>query len=184
MRFQYEEVPLSGAVYHLIADEDIYTPDNQKDEKGNRKIAVIDGVPATQGAVVAVLTTDEEGEASVSDLPLGKYRIEEVEAPEGFVLDEEAKKIELTYADDHTEVVYQDAELVDERVKTELSLIKKNSVNEMPVEGASYGVYATVDIVTADGEILVEADSLIESVKQMKKEKQFLKPIFPWADIM
>lgn len=179
VRFQYEEAPLSGAVYHLIADEDIYTPDNQKDEEGNRKIAVIDGVPATQGAVVAILTTDEEGEASVSDLPLGKYRIEEVEAPKGFVLDEEAKQIELTYEDEHTEIVYQNAELVDERVKTELSLFKKNSVNEVPVEGATYGVYATVDIVTVDGEILVEADSLIESVQTDEEGKAVFEADLP-----
>lgn len=165
VRFKYENAPLEGAVYHLIADEDIYTPDNQKDGEGNRKIAVIDGIPATEGAVVAVLTTDENGEAEVSDLPLGKYRIEEVEAPEGFVLDETAKQVELSYADDHTEVVYENAEFTDERVKTELSLIKKNSVNEVPVEGATYGVYATVDIVSKDGEVLVEADSLIESAE-------------------
>ena len=165
VRFRYEDAPLEGAVYHLIADEDIYTPDHQTDEEGSRKIAVVDDIPATAGAVIAVMTTDENGEAEVSDLPLGKYRIEEVEAPEGFVLDETAKQVELTYADDHTDVVYENAEFTDERVKTELSLIKKNSVSGIPVEGALYGVYATADIESKDGEVLVEADSLIESVE-------------------
>ena len=179
VRFQYEETPLSGAVYHLIADEDIYTPDHQKDGEGNRKLAVVGGVPATQGAVVAVLTTDENGEASASDLPLGKYRIEEVQAPEGFVLDKEAKQIELTYADDHTEIVYENAELADERVKTELSLIKRNSVNEVPVAGAIYGVYATADIVSKDGEVLVEADSLIESAETDEEGKAVFEADLP-----
>lgn len=179
VRFRYEKVPLEGAVYHLIADEDIYTPDHQTDEDGNREPAVIDGIPAAAGSVIAVMTTDENGEAEVSGLPFGRYRIEEVEAPEGFVLDETAEQIELSYADQNTDVVYQNAEFTDERVKTELSLVKKNSVTEVPVEGAVYGVYATVDIASKDGEVLVEADSLIESVKTDEEGKAVFEADLP-----
>lgn len=164
--FRYEEQPLAGAKYELIADEDIYTPDHQNDADGDgRKIAVYNDIPAVSGAAVAVLTTDENGEASVDGLPLGKYHLAEVEAPYGYVLDETAKEIELTYQDDHMEVVYENAEFIDERVKTQLSLIKKNSVSGIPVEGATYGVYATEDILGRDDAVLVEADSLIQSVK-------------------
>jgi LPXTG-motif cell wall-anchored protein len=164
--FQYEEQPLSGAKYELIAAEDIYTPDYQLDADGeNRKVAVYQGIPVVSGAAVAVLTTDENGEAGVSGLPLGKYHLVEVEAPYGYVLDETAKEITLSYQDERTEVVYEDAECIDERVKTELCLVKKNSVNDVPVEGATYGVYATEDIIGKDGSVLVEADSLIQSAK-------------------
>lgn len=164
--FQYEEQPLAGAKYQLIADEDIFTPDYQKDANGeNRKIAVYNDIPVVSGAAVAVLTTDENGEASVDGLPLGKYHLVEVEAPYGYVLDETTKEIALTYEDDHTEVIYENAEFFDERVKTQLSLIKKNSVNQIPVEGAIYGVYATEDILGRDDTVLVEADSLIQSAK-------------------
>lgn len=163
VRFKYENKPLKDAVYKIIADEDIYTPDNQKDEEGNRKVAVINDIPANKDAVIALLTTDEEGKAELNDLPLGKYRIEEEKAPEGFVLDKEAKHIELRYANDHTEVVYESAELLDKRVKTELKLIKKDSVSETPVQGAWYGVYATADIKSPDGEVLVATDTLINS---------------------
>ena len=163
VRFKYENKSLKGAVYKLIADEDIYTPDNQVDEEGNRKVAVINDIPANKDAVIALLTTDEEGKAELNDLPLGKYRIEEEKAPVGFVLDKEAKHIELKYADDHTEVVYENAELLDKRVKTELKLIKKDAVSETPVQGAWYGVYATADIMSPDGEVLVAADTLINS---------------------
>lgn len=126
-------------------------------------IAVYNDIPVVSGAAVATLVTDDKGEASADGLPLGKYHLVEVEAPNGYVLDETAKEIELTYKDDHTEVVYENAEFVDERVKTELSLIKKNSVSEIPVEGATYGVYATEDILGRDDAVLVEADSLIQS---------------------
>lgn len=164
VRFKYEEQPLAGAKYELIADEDIYTPDHQKAASGDgRKIAVYNDIPVVSGAAVATLVTDDKGEASADGLPLGKYHLVEVEAPNGYVLDETAKEIELTYKDDHTEVVYENAEFVDERVKTELSLIKKNSVSEIPVEGATYGVYATEDILGRDDAVLVEADSLIQS---------------------
>ena len=163
VRFKYENAPLKGAVYNLIADEDIYTPDNQKDTSGNRVVATIGGVAAKKDTVVATLTTDEKGEAKADNLPLGKYRIVEVTAPIGYVLDESAKQVELTYKDDHTEVVYEDASFMEERVRTQLSIIKKNSVTEIPVEGATYGVFATVDITGKDGTVLVAANSLIES---------------------
>lgn len=161
--FQYEEQPLEGAVYNLVAAENIYTPDCQLDEEGKRKLEVINGIPATEGAVVATLITDENGEAGIEDLPLGKYRIEEASAPFGFVLCEEAKEIELTYADNQTEVVYENAEFINQRVKTSLSLVKTNATNEVPVSGATYGVYAAEDIPDAEGEVLVEADSLVDS---------------------
>lgn len=45
--FGYEEQPLAGAVFHVIAAEDIYTPDHQTDEDGNRILEVIGGVPAS-----------------------------------------------------------------------------------------------------------------------------------------
>ncbi|MCM1158964.1 MAG: SpaA isopeptide-forming pilin-related protein [Clostridium sp.] len=163
--FHYEEQGLEGAVYNLIAVEDIYTPDHQTVEGGSRELAVIGGVPASAGAVVATLTTDENGEAEIDGLPLGKYRIEEVTAPEGYVLCKEAQEITLAYKDQNTEVIYGSAEFVNARVKTELSIVKHNSVNDVPVEGALYGVYALEDIVGTDGEILVEADSLTDTVR-------------------
>lgn len=163
--FAYENQSLEGAVYHLIADEDIVRADHKKDEEGKDIIAIYNDIPLTKDMVIAELTTDEEGKAEVEGLPLGKYRIEEVTAPEGFVLDEEAKHFELTYADDHTEIVYQNEEYVDKRVKTELTLHKKDAEKDTPVKGAAYGVYATVDITDRNGEVLVAADSLIERVE-------------------
>ena len=63
--FIYEEQNLAGAVFQLIAAEDIYTPDHQKDENGKRTLEMINGVPASAGAVVATLTTDENDNLDV-----------------------------------------------------------------------------------------------------------------------
>lgn len=151
VRFIYEEQNLSGAVFHVIAEETVYTPDHQKGEDGERQPAIINGIPAVKGAVVAVLTTDKNGEVKIEGLPLGKYRIIEVNPPEGFALCEVPQSVELSYADQNTEVVYGAADFVNARVKTELSLIKTDSETAYPVSGAVYGIYAAEDIVKING---------------------------------
>ena len=128
IHFNYEKRDLSGAEFQVIAAEDIYTPDNQKDADGKRVLAVVNDVPATEGAVLATLTTDFEGKAALDDLPLGKYKVVEVKAPDGFVVDPEAKEVELKYKDQETGVVYGEAEFEDIRIKPELSLVKTDSV--------------------------------------------------------
>lgn len=161
--FNYEEQPLAGAVFHVIAVEDIYTPDHQTDENGSRILEVIGGVPASRGAIVATLTTDEKGEASLDNLPLGKYQVVEVQPPKGFAIFEEPKEITLSYADEHTEIIYGEAEFVNARVKPELSLIKTDGVTAYPVAGATYGIYTKEDILSAAGEVLVKADDLVDT---------------------
>ena len=55
--------------------EDIYTADNQKDADGNRIKYY------SKGDLVTTLTTGKDGKATVKNLPLGQYRVVEVEAP-------------------------------------------------------------------------------------------------------
>ena len=161
--FNYEEQPLAGAVFNIIAVEDIYTPDHQTDEAGNRTLEVIGGVPAGKGAIAATLTTDEKGEAAIDNLPLGKYQVVEVQPPSGFAICEEPVEVSLSYEDEHTEVVYGEAGFVNARVKPELSLIKPDSVSTYPVAGATYGIYTKEDIVSVSGEVLVKADDLVDT---------------------
>jgi LPXTG-motif cell wall-anchored protein len=159
IHFNYEKRDLSGAEFQVIAAEDIYTPDNQKDSDGNRVLAVVNDVPATEGAVLATLTTDFEGKATLEDLPLGKYKVVEIKAPAGFVVDPEAKEVELKYKDQDTEVVYGEAEFEDIRIKPELSLVKTDSVTKKPVAGAVYGLYAAEDIYIESGIVKSEVSA-------------------------
>lgn len=163
VRFMYEEQNLSGAVFHVVAEETIYTPDHQKGEDGEREPAIIGGIPAVKGAVVATLTTDEKGEAKIDGLPLGKYQVVEANPPEGFAICEEPQGVELSYADQNTEIVYGTADFVNARVKTELSLVKTDSETTNPVSGAVYGIYAAEDIVKTDGGKLKPAQSASSS---------------------
>lgn len=159
IHFNYEKRDLSGAEFQVIAAEDIYTPDNQKDADGNRVPAVVNDVPATEGAVLATLTTDFEGKATLDDLPLGKYKVVEVKAPAGFVVDPEAKEVELKYKDQETEVVYGEAEFEDIRIRPELSLVKTDSVTKKPAAGAVYGLYAAEDIYIESGIVKSEVSA-------------------------
>ena len=152
--FVYEVENLAGAVFDVYAAEDIYTADFQKDAEGNRILEY------ASGELVGTVTTDENGEAFLSDLPLGSYKIVEVTAPEGFVLNGEAQTVTFTYKDQNTPVIEQEAVFRNERQKVEVSVVKKDAETEATVEGAVFGLYAKEDIL-AHGEVIVKADTLI-----------------------
>lgn len=155
--FVYKTENLAGAVFEVSAAEDIYTADFQKDEEGNRILEY------AAGELVGTVTTDENGEVFLSDLPLGSYRIEEVKAPEGFVLNEEPQIVTFTYQDQDTPVIEQEAVFTNERQKVEVSVVKKDAETQATVEGAVFGLYAKEDIL-AHGEVIVKADTLIGKV--------------------
>lgn len=160
--FVYEDMPIEKACFHLVADEDIYTPDWQRDEDGNRVIASFDGKSLTKGTVVACLETDKEGKASVDGLPLGKYHLEEVQTVDGFTINKEVDAFELAYVDQNTAEITYDSDFVNERVKVMISLLKKDSKTEKPVEGATYALYAAEDITNKAGEVVVAKDGFVE----------------------
>lgn len=152
--FSYQEINLSGAVFDLYAAEDIYTADAQKDEQGNRILEY------AEGTKVATLTTDQEGKASVSDLPLGTYELVEIIAPEGFVKNPEPQKVTFKYEDQNTPVIEQEVLLKNERQKAKISVVKRDAETKKEIKGAVFGLYAKEDIQVGN-QILVKADTLI-----------------------
>ena len=152
--FVYEVENLKGAVFEVYAAEDIYTADFQKDAEGNRILEY------AAGELVGTVTTDENGEAFLSDLPLGSYRIKEVTAPEGFILNDEVQTVTFTYKDQNTPVIEQEAVFQNDRQKVEASVVKKDAETQATVAGAVFGLYAKEDIL-AHGKVIVKADQLI-----------------------
>ena len=152
--FIYERENLAGAEFEVSAAEDLYTADGQKDAQGNRIREY------AAGELVTTLTTDGEGKASLSGLPLGTYRIVETKAPEGFVLNETAQTITLAYEDQDTPVVEQTAEFENELQKAEISVVKKDARSGGVIQGAVFGLYTKADI-TRNGETIVKADTLL-----------------------
>jgi LPXTG-motif cell wall-anchored protein len=155
--FVYRETGLSGVKFEVYAAEDIFTADMQTDSEGNRTRYY------SEGDLVATIVTGEDGKAVLKDLPLGTYKVVEVEAPYGYVLDGEAQTVTFTYADDRTPVIYETLTIINDRQKLSLSVEKKDSETEEPVAGAMFGLYADEDIVNAAGEVLVEAGTCLET---------------------
>lgn len=152
--FSYQEINLSSAVFDLYAAEDIYTADAQKDEQGNRILEY------AEGTKIATLTTDREGKASVSDLPLGTYELVEITAPEGFVKNPEPQKVTFKYEDQNTPVIEQEVLLKNERQKAKISVVKRDAETKKEIKGAVFGLYAKEDIQVGN-QTLVKANTLI-----------------------
>ena len=152
----YEVTGLPGAVYDVIADEDIYTGD------GTLRVA--------KDTVVETLTTGEDGTAQSGLLYLGRYRLEERQAPVGCVLNMEPEYVELTYAGENVEVMQASVGLYDERQKVSVELSKELETDELfglglseEYKDISFGLYASVDLTAADGS-MIPAGGLLEVV--------------------
>ena len=154
--FKYEETGVEGAEFEVYAKDTIYSPDGAKDEAGNPVVRY------EKDDLVANLTTDENGTAVINNLPLGTYYLKEVVAGEKFVLNTEQKEFTLTAEDDTQAVVYEGVTYKNERQKVSASVEKKDSVTGEKLEGVIFGLYAAEDILSNQGEVLVEKDTLLE----------------------
>ena len=149
--FKYEMENLAGAVFAIYAAEDIYTADFQKDDAGNRILEY------AKDTLVAELTTDETGSATIKNLPLGNYRVVEKTAPDGFVHNKAEQNVQFVYVDQDTPAVVESVEFINERQKVEISVEKQDAENGSTIAGAEFGLYAKEDI-KAGGKVIVKAD--------------------------
>ena len=155
--FVYEEKYLKGAAFNVYAAENIYTPDYQKDENGNRQLIY------AKDALVTTVTTGEDGKAVAENLPLGSYYVVEKTAPEGFVLNHDRSDITFVYANQDTPVIEQEVTVGDDRQKVAIQVEKQDAENGATVAGAVFGIYNKEDI-KADGKMIVKADTLLQEM--------------------
>ena len=156
--FQYEMRGLAGAEFEVYAAENIYTADHQVDENGERTIYF------AKDALVATVTTGEDGYATVKNLPLGRYYVKEKNAPESYVLNTVPENVEFSYADQNTAVVKKEISVTDERQKVSITVEKQDQETGKTVAGAVFGIYNSKDIKSADGKFLVKADTLLQKM--------------------
>lgn len=160
--FIYEEQFLKDAVFEVYAAEDIYSPDYQKDADGNRIVVY------AKDTLVTTITTGEDGMAVAENLPLGAYRVVEKTAPDGFVLNPEAAEVVFVYEGQDTPVVEQEVTVGNERQKVAVTVEKQDAENGAVVAGAVFGIYNKEDI-TADGKVIVAADTLLQEMTSDEK---------------
>ena len=155
----YEEGYLAGAVFELRAAEDIVGKDGT--------------LWFHAGDVADTITTTEAGKDASKELPLGRYELVEVSAPEGYLLDGAPHEVELRYENDHTAVVetnvtlgnaYLSAEITLEKEKEDLEIIMdgdhvRQALVNTPGEGFVFGLFADADMHV--GEVTLLADTLV-----------------------
>ena len=157
----YEERYLAGAVFELRAAETVTGGDGT--------------VWFEQGELVETLTTASDGPAASGLLPLGRYMLVEIHAPEGYALDDTPHEVTLDASDAYTPVVEVRAELTNEYLPAEITLTKyketmqamedehgvRQTVITVPGEGFVFGLYNASDI-PYDGGVL-PAGTLVAS---------------------
>ena len=156
----FEERCLADAVFEVCAAEEIVGGDGtiwyQKDE------------------LVDTITTSGTGTDWSKKLPLGKYKLMEIAAPEGYVLSDEIYDAELRYADGHTPLVTVTAKAHNEYLSAEIHLEKEKEILKPYTDANGYirqeltttyglgfvfGLYNADDIHYTDG--MLPADTLI-----------------------
>lgn len=155
----YEEGYLAGAVFELRAAENIIGKDGT--------------VWFHAGDVADTITTTEAGKDASKELPLGRYELVEVSAPEGYLLDGAPHEVELRYENDRTAVVetnvtlgndYLSAEITLEKEKEDLEIIMdsdhvRQALVNTPGEGFVFGLFADEELRV--GDVTLTADTLV-----------------------
>ena len=160
---EYSVSGLSGAVFEIYADENITTPDGT--------------VRYTKDTLVDAITTGEKGTATSKQLYLGKYRVVEKTAPNGFVLNRTVNHIALTYAGQNEKVTNTSTSFTNDRQKVEIDLTKVLEQNEKfnigsndEILNVSFGLYADEDLKAANGSVIPK-DGLLEIITCDEKGK-------------
>ena len=148
--FEYISGNLSKVTFEVYAAEDIHAADGVSE----------DYFKADE--LVGKIVTGDNGIAQMENLPAGRYYVKEVETAHGFVLDKEPRYVDLSYRDQDTPVITFQEEWQNRRQKVQVSILKKEKDGERVLAGAVFGLYTRDDIKNKDGNVLMEAESLIE----------------------
>lgn len=155
----YEQRNLAGAVFELRAAEEIVGRD------GTAWYA--------EGELVDTIITTAGGEDASKLLPLGRYMLTEVKAPEGYAPDDAPREIELAYADDQTPLVKIRVEVGNTYLPAAITLHKEvevirtteangevlRTLHSEPGEGFVFGLFSERDI--HENGVTLLADTLV-----------------------
>lgn len=126
------DATLEGAVYGLYARENIVHPDGTT------------GIVHKASDLVSTLKVDQKGDAVVKDLYLGKYFVKEIQAPEGYLLDETEHDVECSYEGGTVPTIERTVKSTELVMKQPFQIIKAANNGETDAEllkGAGFSAY-------------------------------------------
>jgi uncharacterized surface anchored protein len=148
-----EDVGLPNATYGLYAIEDIETADGvthyEKDE------------------LIEEITTDENGVITTSSLYGGEYYLQELEAPEGYYVDDTKHIVSCNDYIENKAIIKVEQHVTDKRQQMVMRFMKAIEDNEVYPNPEAYqdivfGVYSRNPILDRNGDEMLEADQLLE----------------------
>lgn len=147
----YKVTNLPGSVWELSALEDIVVNGDVKHKKGD---------------VIQNITTTKEG-ATSDPLYLGKYKLKEIVAPDGYFIGANEFEFELAYHDQSIDIFTEYFTAFNERQKVKVQLqkeIEENNYypNENAYKDIIFGIFSNEEVKDVLGNTILEKDSLVD----------------------
>ena len=150
---RFELKGLQGVEFRLVAAEDIITPEGT--------------VRYTKGQVVSNDVTSVDGIASTSQVYLGKYILEEVSTPNGYIISSQPINLDIKYTDQYEKVQHLDEQVKNKKQNVTLNFEKvfeelENSKFKIENQEAIFGIYTKNTLKNYKGENTLGQDELID----------------------
>lgn len=130
---------------------------NADDSLGSHSLAgAVFEVRDSAGTLVDTITTDNTGKAESKELVLGTYSVNEITAPNGFVLNSTPKNVTISYGSQTAAVIYGDVNIPNKPQAGQITVQKTNADSDMgdyALSGAVFEIYSgdtVVDTLTTD----------------------------------
>ena len=175
--FIYQDAPIEGAEFQIVAEEDIYSQELDKKLFEEYGINCEKYLLHKKGDIIATIATDKNGFAYASGLSIGKYKITEVVAGKGFVLNSAEELFEITPKDQKVSFDIHFSDYKNERQKLEIQVLKKDADTKLPLTGALYGIYPAEDIYTSIQYVIEDDQWVIRDMPEKLVEKDTLLAI-------
>lgn len=170
----FEQLPVSGQEFDVIAAVDIYTPDGTLRYK--------------KGTIVDVIAI-KNGKGESKPLYLGDYIVREKTAGEPFVKDPTEYPVSLEYEGETVPIVHAGVSVENKRQQVEIALEK---LLEEPVDAPEdfapytdilFGLYANEDIQDFAGNVVIPKDGLIAVMPVNAEGASSYTGKLPFADM-
>ena len=165
--FIYQQKEMSDVTFSIYAKKDIVDSSGKVIYQAND--------------LVERVTTNKNGKATSSKLPLGEYYVKEISAPSGMVVSDETIDVTLAYKGSNVAITTEIRGLKNIHQKVEISLQKVGETTGngyQPLGNVVFGIYNQETIKAADG-TTIPANSLIKTIKTTSDGKGSLTTVLP-----